>query len=206
MDEALRSYEANLREDDEAVQWLVNRGMTQEAVSIHRLGVVGDDCLPEHRRFIGWLAVPYLGLDGRPVQVRFRCIENHSHAGHGKYMTLEGDPARVFNVPALIEADFEIHVTEGEFDAMILNMLGYHAVAIPGASGFQSHHRRMLAGFGRIYVWGDPDEAGAGFASRITRSMSQAVAVRLTDSDVNDTYVAGGEAAIHAALANSIAA
>lgn len=198
------NYEAALGRSDEAVRFLVNRGLDRVAVSTNRLGVVPEDCLPEHRRFIGWLAIPYLGLDGRPVQVRFRCLQNHEHVGHGKYMTLEGDPARVYNVSSIVTADYDIHVTEGEIDALVLSMLGYPAVAIPGASGFQSHHRRMLAGFGRVFVWGDPDEAGAQFASRITRMMSQAISVRLSNGDINDTLLAEGEAAIHAALAKAI--
>lgn len=206
LDEALSRYEEALDKDPEAVDWLRGRGMTKDAVNTHRLGVVPDDCLPEHRRFVGWLAIPYLGIDGRPVQIRFRCLKQHDHAAlsHGKYMTLNGDPARVYNVGAIVNADFDIHVTEGELDALILSMLGYPAVAIPGASGFQSHHRRMLAGFGRIFVWGDPDEAGAEFASRITRRMGQAISVRLDRHDINDTYLLEGEAAIHAALARAI--
>lgn len=204
LDEALLIYEAELGEDVEAASFLLRRGVDQETASIHRLGVVADDCLPEHRRFIGWLAIPYLGLDGRPVQIRFRCLRKHEHIGHGKYMTVEGDPARVFNVQAIITADTDIHVTEGEFDAMILTKLGYPAVAIPGASGFQSHHRRMLAGFSRVFVWGDPDEAGAQFTSKVTRMMGTALGVRLRDADINETYLREGEAAIHAALAKSI--
>ena len=204
LDEALTTYEETLGEDDAAVNFLVARGLDKEAVSTARLGVVGDDCLPEHRRFIGWLAIPYLGLDGRPVQIRFRCLRNHEHVGHGKYMTMDGDPARVYNVKSIIDAGFDIHVTEGEIDAIVLQSLGYPAVAIPGASGFQGHHRRMLAGFSRVFVWGDPDEAGAQFASKITRMMGQAISVRLTDGDVNDIYVTQGEAAVHAALAKSI--
>lgn len=204
LDEALTNYEAALGQDDAAVQFLLARGLDRVAVSTHRLGVVPEDCLPEHRRFIGFLAIPYLGLDGRPVQIRFRCLRKHEHIGHGKYMTLEGDPARVYHVDSIVTADFDIHVTEGEIDALVLNMLGYPAVAIPGASGFQSHHRRMLAGFGRVFVWGDPDEAGAQFASKITRMMHQAISVRLDVGDINETYVSQGEAAIHAALAKSI--
>lgn len=204
LDEALTTYEAALGEDDEAVAFLVGRGLTRSAVSTARLGVVPEDCLPEHRRFIGWLAIPYLGLDERPVQMRFRCLRKHEHVGHGKYMTMDGDPARVYNVKALVEADTDIHVTEGEIDAMVLSMLGYPAVAIPGASGFQSHHRRMLAGFSRVFVWGDPDEAGAQFATRITRAMGQALSIRLDIGDINETFVTQGEAAIHAALAKAI--
>ena len=204
LDEALTKYEATLGEDVRAVTFLVDRGIGPLAVATHRLGVVSEDCLPEHRRFIGFLAIPYLGTDGRPVQIRFRCLRQHEHIGHGKYMTLDGDPARVYNVSAIVNAESDIHVTEGEIDAIILSMLGYPAVAIPGASGFQSHHRRMLAGFSRVFVWGDPDEAGAQFASKITRMMGQAASVRLDVGDINETFLQRGEDAIHAALAKSI--
>lgn len=204
LDEALKKYEAALAPGTAGGLFLRDRGIEPLPASIARLGVVTEDCLPEHRRFIGWLVIPYLGIDGRPVQLRFRCLQEHEHAGHGKYMTMEGDPARVYNVQAIMEADADIHVTEGEIDAIVLGMLGYPAVAIPGASGFQSHHRRMLAGFNRVFVWGDPDEAGAKFASKITRMMGQALSVRLDNGDINDTYLTDGEAAIHAALAQSI--
>lgn len=204
LDEALTDYEATLDVDVEAVNWLRARGLDKSAVLTHRLGVVSEDCLPEHSRFIGWLAIPYL-VNGRPVQIRFRCLTpGCPHIGHGKYMTLDGDPARVYNVGAIVNADFDIHVTEGELDALILSMLGYPAVAIPGASGFQTYHRRMLAGFGRVFVWGDPDEAGAKFTSKVTRMMGQAIGVRLKNGDINETLIAEGEEAIHAALAQSI--
>lgn len=203
LDDALTRYEAGLLLDEGAEEFLRARRIGAKTAGTNRLGVVTENCLPEHRRFIGWLVIPYLGVDGRPVQVRFRCLRKHEHIGHGKYMTLEGDPARVYNVGAIVRAGFEIHVTEGEFDAMILNHLGYPAVAIPGASGFQPHHRRMLAGFGRVFVWGDPDEAGASFAAKVTRMLGSAVSIRLTDGDVNETFVGLGEDAIHAALAEA---
>lgn len=201
LDEAVTAYQTALAFDSRAQDALLGRGVTEDAASIHRLGVVGADCLPEHRRFIGWLTIPYIVAGGDVVQVRFRCLQDHDHIGHGKYMTIEGDPARVFNTRVIPRADFEIHVTEGEFDSIILNQLGYPAVAIPGASGFQSHHRRMLAGFERVYVWGDPDEAGAAFAARVTRAMNQAVSVRLDDGDINETFLLHGEDAIHEAIA-----
>lgn len=53
---------------------------------------------------------------------------------------------------------------------MVLTLVGLPAVAIPGASGWQPHHRRMLAGFPRVRVQGDPDDAGADFTTRICRA------------------------------------
>src|SRR5690606_2326001 len=95
-----------------------------------------------------------------------------------------------------------IHVCEGELDALVLTQLGLHAVAIPGASGWNRRHSYMLAGFNEIYVWGDPDEAGDRFSAKVLRSMRAARRVRLDHSvgDVTDTYLAGGREAVLQAL------
>ncbi|MEU4155670.1 toprim domain-containing protein [Actinoplanes sp. NPDC026670] len=144
---------------------------------------------------MGKLAIPYLDRDGMPLQIRFRCLVEHDHreAGHGKYMTLAGEPVRMFNVGAIHRAGDEVHVCEGELDALILDrVLGLPAVAIPGAKNYFARHRRMLAGFSRVWVWGDPDDAGAEFNSKIVRSLRQAKQVNLREGDVTDTYLAKG--------------
>lgn len=191
LEEAVSSYSNSLMEDDSGVDWLLARGIDQVSAATFRLGAV-DDPFPGHERFRGWLAIPYLDKDGAPLTVRFRCPVDHEHIGHGKYMTLPEDPARVFNVGAIHRAGDEIHLTEGELDAVILTQVGLHACAIPGASGFQGHHRRMLAGFNRVWVWGDPDEAGSMFVNKVSRMLRSARGVRLRDGDVNDTYLQHG--------------
>jgi DNA primase len=148
------------------------------------------------------IAIPYLDRHGKPLSIRFRCIEEHEHRDlfHGKYNTVKDEPARCFNIRAIFEAGDELHVTEGEFDAVILNKIGLPAVALPGANNFKPRHRRMLAGFSRIWVWGDPDDAGAEFTNKICRSLRQAKGLRLRDGDVTDTYLKGGEEALLAVL------
>lgn len=199
LEEAVSSYEAALGDDLRGAGYVLDRGLTVETAVTFRLGVVADP-MPGHERFRGWLAIPYLDRDSKPLTVRFRCLEEHNHRDyyHGKYMSIAEDPSRVFNVRAIHEADDEIHVTEGELDALVLNQLGLHACAIPGASGFQGHHRRMLAGFNRTWVWGDPDDAGADFVNRVTRMLRSAKGVRLRGGDVTETYLAGGPRAIYA--------
>jgi len=58
----------------------------------------------------------------------------------------------------------------------------------------------MLAGFSRIYVWGDPDDAGAAFMQRVCKALRQAKAVNLRDGDVTETYLAGGADALLALI------
>jgi DNA primase len=197
LEEAVTIYHRAVSHDVAAVEYLIGRGLTKETVDTFRLGVVSD-AQPGHGRQVGKLAIPYLHPKGYPLTVRFRCFEDHDHReyGHGKYMSLPDDPARMFNVPAIHEAESVIHVTEGEFDAIMLTQLGYHAVAIPGANNWKPRHRVMLSGFSRVWVWGDRDDAGAEFVNKVTRSLRQARGVQLPHGDVSDVYLTEGADAI----------
>lgn len=203
-EEAVASYGAALGRDVEAVRYLRGRGFNPATASAFRLGVVAEP-MPGHERFKGMLALPYLDRHGKALTVRFRCLQSHNcrDYGHGKYMTIPEDPPRMFNVRAIFEADDEISVTEGELDAMTLCMCGIPAVAIPGVHLWRDHHRRMLAGFSRVWLWGDPDEAGGEFNNRLVRAMRAAKPVRLADDDVNDTFRAGGADALYALMERS---
>lgn len=194
LEAAVQSYEAAMTV--EAARYLLGRGLTKETVLGARLGVVATD---EFGHWVGRLAIPYLDREGKPLTIRFRCMRNHNckEAGCPKYLPITGDPSRMFNIRAIHEATDEIHVTEGEFDAILLGQLGLHAVAMPGASSFQGHHRRMLAGFNRTYVWGDPDAAGAEFINKVCRQLRSAQGVRMRGGDVTETYLAGGPSAIY---------
>lgn len=196
MEEATATYQAN--RTTEAALYLMERGLEPETVDTFRLGSVVDP-LPGHNRYVGRIAIPYLGQKGEPLTIRFRCIEDHNHRDHfhGKYESVVGDIPRMFNVGAIARAKDTIHVTEGEFDAMILEQCGLPAVAIPGVQLYRPHHRRLLLGFNRVWVWADPDEAGADLLNKVTASLRQAKGVRLRDGDVTDTYLSGGADAIH---------
>lgn len=199
LQEATSAYQAAVT--PAAARYLLARGINHQAAATFRLGVVADP-LPGHERFRGFLAIPYLDRTGQPLSMRFRCIEAHEHRdhGHGKYMSIAEEPARVYNIGAIHQADDVIHIAEGEFDAQVLTLAGLPAVAIPGANGWRNHHRRMLAGFSRAWVWGDPDDAGATFTTKVCRSLRTAKGVRLRVGDVTDTYLAGGAQALHALI------
>ena len=199
LEEATSAYQGQLTAD--VARYLLARGIGREEAVTARLGVVADP-YPGHGQFRGYLAIPYLDANGSPVQIRFRCLQEHDHRalGHGKYMTVKDDPARMYGIDSIHEAGDEIHVAEGELDRIILrHKLGVHAVAAPGANNWKGRHRRMLAGFSRIWVWGDPDDAGAEFTQRVTRALRQAKGIRLRQGDVTDTYLAGGADALLAA-------
>ncbi|MFG2147378.1 hypothetical protein ACGFRG_24805 [Streptomyces sp. NPDC048696] len=141
------------------------------------------------------LAIPYLGRAGQPLTIRFRCLLEHDHRAHhhGKYNTITGDPPRMYGVDSIHAAGDTIDVTEGELDRVVLRMLGLHVVGLPGASLWLPRHRRMLAGFNVVRVWGDPDDAGAEFTSKVCRSLPRSArGMRLRIGDVSETYKQGG--------------
>lgn len=205
MEAAVASYSEQLTEGSDAWEYLKRRGLSPKVIAGARLGVVHDP-RPEHLRYRGMLAIPYLAGDGHPVQVRFRCMKDHNHRdfGHGKYNTVSGDPARMFGIDSLLEGRRDhrspLHVTEGELDSLVLRGLGMYAVAMPGATLWKRHHTKMLEGFNRIFIWGDPDEAGAEMVTNIKRHLRQAVSVGLRDGDVNETFLKHGPEGIRRLL------
>lgn len=176
--------------------WLDARGIDPATAVDFRLGYVSQP-LPGHERYVNHIAIPYLGHDGRVLSMRFRCARGDDCKAekHAKYMSMPGDPARIYNVRALHTAGAEIAISEGEFDAVILNKVGIPAVGFPGATSWRPHHRKVFAGFDRVWIFGDPDEAGGELVNKITRSLPQARALRLA-ADVTDTYVAQGADAL----------
>jgi hypothetical protein len=199
LEEATTSYEGAVSR--EVARYLLARGIDRDTAATFRLGSVADP-FPGHERFRGWLAIPYLDKDGKPLSMRFRCIQDHAHRdfGHGKYMSMSEEPSRVFNIRGIHIADDTLHIAEGEFDTMILSKVFGAASGFPGAKSWRGHHRRMLAGFSRVHVWGDPDEAGAEFVQKVCRQVRSAKGVRLRDGDVTDTYTAGGADALLALI------
>ncbi|WKU49424.1 topoisomerase [Streptomyces sp. VNUA116] len=195
MEEATSTYQEALTAD--AARYLADRGIGPDEAATFRLGVVADP-LPEHERYRNMIAIPYLGHQGQPLTIRFRCIEDHDHRafGHGKYNTIPGDVPRMYGVDSIHAASDEIHLTEGEFDRLILRKIGWHAVCVPGAEMWFPRHRRMLAGFSRVWTWTDPDAAGAKLRTAICRDLRSARPVRLR-LDVTDTYLTGGAQALY---------
>lgn len=197
LEQATARYQANL---DSAREFFQGRGTLFATATALRLGVVADP-MPGHEQYEGCLAIPYLLHDGRVAQIRYRCLGMHDckEQQHPKYRTEAGDDARLYNTPVLFRAGSEIHVTEGELDTVTLTQCGFHAVGMPGAMNTKAHHLRLLAGFSRIFVWGDGDDAGREFAARVRKTHRRATAVHLPQGeDVTSMYVKAGQDGLRA--------
>lgn len=199
MAEATSRYQESLT--PEAAEYLRARGLRDGTVLVARLGVVVDP-LPGHEHLRGWLSIPYLA-GGHPVGLRFRCLRNHDHSSHGKYMSIADEEIRLYQATPVHQIGATVHITEGELDALVLAQAGLPAIGVPGAHSWRPRHTRMLSGTGEALVWGDPDKAGTEFATKLCKELRQARPVRLDPAigDVTDTYVTAGLEALLALAA-----
>jgi DNA primase len=179
---------------DLALLYLQARGIDQELGRNFRLGVVSDSS----SKYCGRLSIPSLLPDGSVYNLRYRSLDQ----SEPKYLGLPGLESRLFNVRAIHQADDEIHVTEGELDAIVLSGLGLRAVGVLGSDNWKRHHPRMLAGFVRVFAWGDGDSAGQKLNAKIRESLTNTVVTASLGSgqDVTDLYLQGGEVAIRKAI------
>jgi DNA primase len=193
-----RQLESEVQEHEKnlslAFQYLQDRGIDQDTARKFRLGVVGND---SSSRYDGRLSIPSLGPSDAPYNIRFRAL----HGEEPKYLGMPGFETRLFNVRAIQLAGDVIHVTEGELDAIVLESLGFNSVGVCGANSWKRHHARMFAGFTRVYVWGDGDDAGQKFAGKVADSLLSVQRCKMASGqDVTDLFLAEGEAGIRKAM------
>ncbi|ERB55294.1 topoisomerase [Rhodococcus sp. P27] len=187
-----------------AEEYLVTRGLTapsvQDEVGKFFLGYV-DDPLPGHEMHRGSLAIPYTRWSQEHgwsvVSIRFRCIQDHEHQGHGKYMTQAGDRPRLFNTLALLRQSPSIAITEGEIDAITAQVCGIPAVGVPGAEAWQAHFREPFLGYREAFILADGDDAGMRFANTVAKTLPNAKVIPCPPGeDVNSLVISKGKSAL----------
>lgn len=195
MERATATYQADVVE---AKDFLLARGIDGATAKRFRLGVVKNPIIG-HEQYTNRLAIPYITPSG-VVDIRFRCIQNHDckENKHGKYMSQPGHRARLYNTTSIMTADDTIAITEGEMDAIILNMIGIPAVGVPGAQAWNmEYYTRIFQDFTNVFVFGDGDEAGFKFARTVAATVEDATIIDVpTGFDVNDLYLTEGKEGI----------
>ena len=190
-------YAEQLTENPDVLGYLTgpDRCLTEEMILRFRLGFVADPS-PGHEHVKGHIAIPYLTPDGSVVSIRFRRLGDGPGA---KYLSMAGDPPRLFNTSALERGTRNIVVCEGEFDAIVAEMCGLPAVAIPGANAWQPVWCRLLVQFDAIYVMHDDDEPGRELVAKITNSgLDNVRPIPMDGGDVTSFYAQYGRDALRA--------
>lgn len=204
---------------DLAADYLESRKIDLEYARQSALGVVSeeDELTRLNPALRGRLVIPYMTPSG-PRQMSFRCIEAHDCKGvHAKYLPFpgmsEGEDRvtkRLYFVHAFQTAGATICLTEGELDALTLNMIGIPAMGVPGATNWQPHWNAIFEDFSSVLVFRDGDvqkqladgkivePASDKFVGKVVRNLGSKVrVVRLPDGeDVNSVYVNQGYEAL----------
>ena len=154
------------------------------------------DAYPGFEQYAGWLSIPYLVADGHPVSIRFRRPDWDGSTHPAKYLSMPHEPGRIYGVSSFLGASPDLHVAEGEFDSLILKKVFGNGIGYPGATFGRKHphHRVLMEGFARVFVWGDGDEAGRAFANELAALYRNVVPIYMPSGmDVTDAYLEHGE-------------
>lgn len=121
------------------------------------------------------LLIPYW-LRGQCVALRLRSLAPEPEGS--RYLNLTGAaPLVPFNAPALAKVEgAELHVTEGELDAMTARTVGWRAVGLPGVSTSEGMLRNLARGAKRaakVVAWYDADAAGDRGFARLRDAMQE---------------------------------
>lgn len=195
-----------------AEEYVAARGLA-EVAGRFGLGYVLS-AIPGHERYVGSLCIPYIRPAGGPDGVascRFRCIADECvrgpdgafyfqtgakehHQGHGKYLSLPGDPPRLYNTPALIEPSAVLVVVEGEFDTQSWALAGVPAVGAPGTGTWRDYWTPALLGYEAVYLIAE-DAPGLIFMDELAAALPNGKVVQ-TDGDSNSILTAYGPEAL----------
>lgn len=146
----------------------------------------------------GRLTLPYLSRAG-VVSLKARAL---GEGQQPKYVGLVGVEPHLYNSLAFHRDSDVIAVCEGELDALVADaVVGIPAIGIPGVKTWQPWHYRCFAGYERVFVLVDSDEAGQGLADKIVHDLrDQAVLVPPPAGlDLNDWLLRDGPEAIRRA-------
>lgn len=194
--EAAKLYQSQYQ-NSPAQEYLTARGL-DEGAGRFLPGHVGDSVKTGHERYRDHLVIPYLRPAGIKFisTVRFRCIrdecvkdsdgayfflkgqkEQHDH--HGKYQSLPADHPRLYNTSALITSSSYVAISEGEFSSWAVELDGIPSVAIQGVSAWKDHFDRAFAGYERVFILGDGDEAGQKMNEKLAERLPNGVPIQL---------------------------
>ena len=176
----IEGYHKDLLENPAALTYLTDqRAFTIETIKKYKLGFKD-----------GAIAIPYF-KDGVPLNIKYRPIKESKQ----KYFREEGCPSILFNLDNAQKYQGSIIVTEGEFDAIAFDQMGFqNVVSVPnGSETFADEWIDDLEQFDQIYISYDMDEAGRKGTEKVADKLGRyrCLNVLLPLKDANECLQAG---------------
>ena len=167
--------EDRLTNSSAALDWLnKERGIGPGAAQRLRLGFVqnignlageaGADIADK-----GWIAFPSIEGD-QIISVKYRSIVRKKPGGFARQ---PGMATAMFNTET-IDPFEPVYVTEGEFDACVLEAAGLHAVSVPSAgTKLTPEMKDKLMQASQVILAGDTDSSGSGYMSKLWKELAE---------------------------------
>lgn len=136
--------------------------------------------------------IPYLGVDGEEISVRFRTALSGDDRFRWRSKS-KPVPYGLWKLEAAIGAG-ELVLVEGESDTQTLWHHGIEALGLPGATTWRDEDASRLNAIERLYAVIEPDRGGQQLLESLSRSRirERVLLVRLEGfKDVSDAHVAG---------------
>jgi len=208
LDIAADYYARKLGDNLDALSWLKARGLSVETIQRFKIGwadgslrahlltrgyktheIIASGLMSERGAdfFTNAVTIPYF-RGGKCVQIRGRFFD-----GPAKYKTPAGAGVFLFNSDTTYKVAGTLVVCEGEFDAIIAEQNGFHAVGIPGVTSWKSKLKEWAGYFEmapKIAIAFDGDTAGRNAATELAKEFGpKATVVDFEDDmDVSDWF------------------
>jgi len=112
-------------------------------------------------RFCPAILLPHIGADGESlVELRFRLLEAPTKGD--RMRSLKGTQGATLSNSCYLHHGGEVHLCEGELDALTLEQLGLRAIGLPGAGSWKLllAAKEQLRAVSLLILWFDGDETG----------------------------------------------
>lgn len=121
------------------------------------------------------VAIPYRSATGETIRTKYRTsAKTFWSQGSGAL------PVYGLEILAKAKPDSPVILVEGESDCHAAWHHAILALGIPGASAWREDYRELIADR-EVFVWQEPDEAGAKFVALVTQDLPKAKVIRATD-------------------------
>jgi len=121
-----------------------------------------------------YVSIPYHDAQGKVVATRRRL----NLSGENRFLWVKGAKVQLYGLLQLAESASDVVLlVEGETDVWACSLAGITAVGVPGASTWKPEMAASLEGK-LVYVWSEPDEAGAEFPRRIGKDIPTALVIK----------------------------
>ena len=133
------------------------------------------------------IRMPYFDKSGAELCTRYRIALIGD-----KFRWAKGSKLSLYGLWRLDDQAADVILVEGESDTQTLKYHGIAALGVPGAQNWKAAWTEHLAGRG-VYVWREPDDAGAQFVARIAKDLPDLRVIVAPEGykDVSAAHIAG---------------